>query len=169
MELYAGVDPGKSGAIAIITADAEIVECGPIPMIDDKTYDLDGICRFFSLHVEEPLNPIRGVAVERLTPMPVSLGGGFTNFARGESLAWEWMLRSHGIPVVRPIPRTWQKHAFIGGVDAGDTKTRSLLEAQRRWPGVNLYRTPRSRKLDDGISDALHLAAFARDHFAAGR
>ena len=159
---YLGIDPGKKGAIAKI--DHDEIHIFAIPLIDTKTYDLDGILRILD---SVPCG-YHGAAVERLMALPVTMGGGWTNYARGESLAWEWLLRSRGIPVVRPLPVQWQKKAFLGSTGE-DSKTRSILEAQRRWPGVNLFRTPRSRNLDDGFADALHLAQYAKDRFGGQR
>lgn len=174
MKIYIGIDPGKKGAIARISVNEggaipiATVHTVGIPLIDTKTYDFDGI-----MHVlfgpDEPHGYYAGAAVERLTALPMTMGGGKANFARGESLAWEWLLRSRGIPVVRPLPQQWQKRVFLGPSSGEDTKTRSILEVQRRWPGVNLQRTPRSRNLDDGFADAIHLAQYAKDHFGGQR
>lgn len=174
MKIYLGVDPGKTGAMCFLGHDDDFLRIVPIPMLDDgKTYNLDSILtRIESHHREDPggeypLLEIAGAAVEMLHPLPVAMGGSKANYARGESLAWEWLLRSMKIPVVRPNPQRWQKWAGVipDRTNGEDTGTKSILEAQRVRPGISLLRTARSYKLDDNMADAFHLARFARHSF----
>lgn len=158
---YLGVDPGKTGGwaclddYALIGGWPMILWAAPIPMLSPKEFDVDAIIE--RVHTLVPASDY-SAAVERAHPFPSSMGGSFANFGRGESAAWEWLLRSCGISVSRPGPRTWQK-AILGG-GAGDTKVRSVLACQRRWPGVDLKRTSRSRTPDHNIADALNIACF---------
>ncbi len=167
MKLYLGVDPGKTGAMCFLGHDDSYLRLITIPMLDKKTYDLDEILLAIQSHSQTPALDIVGAAVEMLHPLPVTMGGGKANYARGESLAWEWLLRSMGIPVVRPHPQRWQKWAGViaDRKNGEDTGTKSILEAQRVRPGISLLRTPRSYKLDDNMADAFHLARFARHSF----
>ena len=50
----------------------------------------------------------------------------------------------------------------IAGTPAGDTKQRSVIAAQRLFPGVSLLPTERSRKASDGLADALLLASYGQ-------
>lgn len=164
MGCYFGVDPGKKGAFALVDENGYFVEAVPIPTMrshekNREVYDFDSIEALFKNYA--PI--LEGAAVEGQHPFPSQMGGAIANFSRGESLAFEWLLRSMGIPVIRPYPIRWQKVCLTEpGIETGD---RSIATALVRWPGVNLRRTARSTKNDDGISDALHLAWYAREHF----
>jgi hypothetical protein len=168
VKIYLGVDPGKTGAMCFLGHDDRFLTLLPIPMLDDgKTYNLDSILLAVRSTNMPPTLEIAGAAVEMLHPLPVTMGGSKANYSRGESLAWEWLLRSMGIPVVRPNPQRWQKWAGVipDRTNGEDTGTKSILEAQRVRPGISLLRTARSYKLDDNMSDAFHLARFARHSF----
>ena len=104
------------------------------------------------------------VTVEKSQPMPPivkgkPMGGSIANFARGCATGWAWMLTGMDIPYQLVHPRTWQK-VMLAGTNGADTKQRSIIAAQRLFPGVSLLRTPRCRKLDSNFSDALLLAAY---------
>jgi hypothetical protein len=51
---------------------------------------------------------------------------------------------------------------MLEGTQGDDTKQRSIIAAKRLFPEVSLRRTERSRKDDDGISDAILLAEYGR-------
>jgi len=72
-----------------------------------------------------------------------------------------WLLEALEIPYQLVSARTWQK-SMLAGTSGADTKQRSILAAGRLFPGVNLKRSARARKADDGIADALLLAEYAR-------
>jgi hypothetical protein len=156
---WVGVDPGKSGAIAVIRADDGNVSITTMPVIVSgkarPQYDLHQI----AMLLEPLVRPF--VTVERAQPLPPKMGGSIANFERGVSRGWEWMLTALEIPFQMVSPRTWQAVMLIGTAE-GDTKQRAAIAAQRLFPGVNLRRTERSRKVDDGFCDALLLAEYGR-------
>lgn len=176
--IYLGIDPGKRGAIASIgdlggTAEVEAV---PLLTVGDARpeYDLGRIA--------DRLAAWRGMValamVEHLDPLPArvrgkdgavrELGGGFANYARGESKGWAWMLTALRIPFQLVRPQQWQRAMLAGTPKASDTKTRSIMAAQRLFPAVSLLPTPRSRKPSDGFADALLLAEYARRVHSGG-
>jgi hypothetical protein len=159
--IVAGVDPGKSGAIAVLDADGRVLDVGPIPLVKSTVgrdhYDL-GAIRDQMLALRE-LQVF--VVVEKLQPMPIAKGGTIANFNRGEAQGWNWLLEALRIPYALVSPRVWQK-VMHAGTPGDDPKQRSILAAQRLFPGVSLKRTTRCRTLSDGIAEALLIAEYGR-------
>ena len=106
------------------------------------------------------------VFVEQSIPLPPKLkAGSLAQFQRGVCRGWSWMLTALEIPHELVHPRTWQS-SMLRDTPGKDTKARSLLVAQRLFPTVELRRTARSRKADDGLSDALLIAEYGRRRLA---
>ena len=63
-------------------------------------------------------------------------------------------------------PQTWQA-VCLRDVQGSDTKTRSILAAQRLFPGVDLRVSERGRKPHHGKADALLMAWWGARHYAA--
>lgn len=159
--IYLGVDPGLSGAIATIDSDTMVIDIQPMPIIKGKgrsQYDLVEIRNVLCL-LSTPAYPRIFVTVEKLQPLPRKLGGGITNYRRGETIGWSWLLTGMSIPHQLVRPQEWQK-VMLAGTSGTDTKQRSIIAAQRLYPGQSLKRTDRCRKPDSGMSDALLLAAY---------
>jgi crossover junction endodeoxyribonuclease RuvC len=159
--IVAGVDPGKLGAIAVLDADGGVLELAAIPVIKSSTgrahYDLASIRdMLLALHDRHVF-----VTVERLQPMPAAKGGTIANYNRGESQGWNWMLEALKIPYHLVSPQTWQR-VMHAGTPGTDPKQRSILAAQRLFPGVSLRRTPKCRVPSDGYAEALLLAEYGR-------
>ena len=167
--IYIGIDPGKKGALALINGECASVE--PIPIIQGgkrarDEYDLVAIrdwllkCKELSKRVSPGLI-LMLVTVEKSQPLPPKFGGGISNYHRGCSTGWAWMLTGLGIRFQLPPSRQWQKVMHLG-TSGDDTKQKSIVAAQRLFPDVSLRRTEKCRKLDDGLADALLLAEFGR-------
>jgi len=100
--------------------------------------------------------------IEKSEPMPPKMkGGSVASFHRGVARGWEWMCAGMGIPYLLVAPAQWMRSMHIGTPGA-DTKQRSILAAQRLFPGANLMRTERARKPDDAFAEALLLAEYGR-------
>ena len=141
---WIGIDPGKSGAIALITRDEQLVM--------DWPGDAAGAAELLltwriGYHIEL-------VALERVGSMP---GQGVKSmFSFGENFGtWQGILAALGIPYVMPRPQEWQK-GLVSPAD-GEPKGRSLAVARRLFPDAEL-----DRKKDHGRADALLLAWWAR-------
>jgi hypothetical protein len=155
-----GVDPGLKGAIALLDSSNGETEVLVMPVIEGKRpeYDLPSIKCLLNY-------PHTHVVVERPQPLPSSIAGTIANFHRGRSLGlWEALCCGMSIPVSFVSPRKWQQE-MLDGIPGEDTKQRSLVAARRLFPTVDLKRTPRCTKLDDGFSDALLIAEYGRRHF----
>lgn len=166
--IYVGVDPGKGGGLAVIKDDWVSVE--PMPIIRGRKrardeYDLVAVRDW--LLSAKALGDVF-VTVEKSQPLPPKFGGGISNYHRGCSTGWAWMLTGLGLRYQLVSPRQWQKAMHLG-TSGADTKQKSIVAAQRLFPEVSLRRTEKSKKLDDGMADALLLAEFGRRLLQGGK
>ena len=149
---WVGVDPGKSGAMAVIWRDETLR-----PALVEYTGPL---CYKTSL-CDIPRTEIR-VVVERLFARPGKLSSAKANFELGRCMGeLETMLSMCGIPFQEVTPQAWQKEFGI----SGDKQTHVDC-AKRLFPGVSLKRSDKCVKDFDGFADALLMAEYARRHMA---
>jgi len=144
---FLGVDPGKTGGIALLGGDTIA-----------KAWRYGGDVASTTLLLQEALilanMKITMCILEKVHAMPKQ--GVTSVFTFGENYgAYQGMLASLNIPYVLVTPRTWQKEVM--GVGKGDTKERSLTMARQMFPSVDL-----KYKKDDGMSDALLMAEYGR-------
>ena len=141
--IYIGIDPGKDGALAIVS-EGGLVEAIPY---DTQAYKnaLSGL-KTPSVAVLEHVNamPKQGV-----TSM-FNFGEGF-GYLKG-------LLEAYGIPYELVRPQKWKKEFGISG------KNQSIEVCKRLFPGVNLKKTDRCKKDHDGMAEALLMALYARRH-----
>lgn len=155
--LYFGIDPGKSGAMAVISDLASTAEKPYVRIVpfDEEAYR--GVLKFY---VEHDYEHIGGAVVERVNAMP---GQGVTSmFSFGTNYGYiQGLLAAYGIPYELVLPRVWKK-AF--GVTSD--KNTSIEVAKRMFPTVSFKRTERCRKDDDGAAESALLAAYAKRIFS---
>jgi len=159
---WIGVDPGKKGAIARIS-ESGAIQIERMPMVTGAKgrdeYDLPAISAILRIWTDGDGSL---VTIEKSQPMPPHMrGGSSASFHRGVARGWEWMCAGMGIPYILVSPVQWMRIMHIG-TPGEDTKQRSILAAQRLFPGANLMRTERARKPDDAFAEALLLAEFGR-------
>jgi len=149
MKTYMGIDPGKTGAVAVINRDCAEVHGWP----GDVMLAAEMVCDLRLRH------DIALCFIEKVSARP---GQGVSSmFSFGTNYGqWQGLLAAYCIPYEFVIPRKWQTVLDSGG---GDTKTRSLSWARRRFPELDL-----SRKRDDGKADALGLAVYASQQHTGG-
>lgn len=184
--IFAGVDPGKAGAIAFLDEHGRVVELVSTPMIvgpkvkgrggkmrrSAPDYDVDAIARIFRRRANPRLPPgNRGlfVTIEKLQLLPPSreerpewtrlVTGAKANIARGEARAWRWMLAAFGIPYAFVLPRVWQ-HDLLAGMPGDSPKAKSIAAARLAWPGLRI--------VGDGHADSLWLAEHGRRKHLGG-
>ena len=146
--IWIGIDPGAKGAMALVGG-----KDGPeIIPFDQKNYidrlwmyqldDNDMICCIESVH-------------------SISGQGIASSFKFGQAYGWLLgMLDSIGIPYQTISPQKWKKEFGLTS-----DKAQSVEVCKRLYPGVNLFRTERSRKEDDGMAEALLMATYAKRKF----
>lgn len=142
--LYVGIDPGQSGALAVL---GDEFEC-PIVIPFDR-------CEYISI-----LSKISAkesiVCLEYVTSMP---GQGVKSmFSFGENFGFiKGVLEALQVPYELVRPQKW-KRAFSVTSD----KNMSIDVCQRLFPGVYLKRSEKCRRDDDGMAEALLMAEYAR-------
>ena len=147
--IYIGVDPGKSGAYAII-AESETGKAVFAYPWDDM---------FFAMEMASIMQrKAEGIvaAVEKVGAMK---GQGVTSmFNFGKNAGYiEGVLTALGIPYQLIPPKKWK-----GEFGLNSDKAASVAVCKRLFPDVSLRRSDRCRKDDDGMAEALLMAEYAK-------
>ena len=141
---YIGIDPGKDGALAILS---EGVLCEAIPY-DTQAY-------------KSALSGLPGPSVAVLEHVNAMPGQGVTSmFTFGEGFGYlKGLLEAYGIPYELVRPQKWKKAFGISG------KNQSVEVCKRLFPDVNLKKTERCKKDHDGMAEAILMALYAKRRF----
>lgn len=142
-ELYLGVDPGKSGAIAVLTQNGSVA-C--VVRLDQTEHDIVD-------SVRQVVAEQRCCAMlERVSSMP---GQGLSStFKFGQSYGFlRGLLVSLRIPFEDVTPATWQ--GYLKCRSKGD-KNVTKAAAQRKWPG---------EKIIHATADSLLIAEYCRQNY----
>lgn len=147
---YVGIDPGKSGALAIIDADGKV----RIVSFDLKEYR--GILMSKIIHLDREQYTIW---IEQVHAMP---GQGVTSmFHFGENFGQICgLLVGLGLEYNLVTPAKWKK-----SVGVTHDKETSIIKAEELYPEAPLLRTSRSRVPDNNRAEALLIAYYARLQF----
>ena len=142
--IYLGVDPGKSGAMAIITKKSAFV----VPF--DEDWYLENL-RWVRTQ-EEPAV----CCLEHVGAMP---GQGVTSmFSFGQNFGWiQGALQALSIPYELIRPQKWKKEFSITG-----DKNSSIAVCKRLFPDVSLLPSERCRKDSADLAEAVLMAEYAR-------
>jgi crossover junction endodeoxyribonuclease RuvC len=141
---FIGIDPGKTGALAVIHPEGAEAWRWPGDVVTTADLLRDVLTR----------HRVTLCCIEKVASRP---GQGVRSvFTFGENFgAWQGLLAAFAVPYTFATPHQWQKAVLDAG--GGDTKVRSLNMARRLFPDVDL-----SRKGDHGMSDALLLALYVK-------
>ena len=146
MKEYIGIDPGKNGALAIITYWGN----GQV----DYTIQPFDATEYVKLLRNHAVNVT--VCVEKVGAMPGQ--GVVSMFNFGHNLGFiEGVLQAVSIPYQLVPPQTWKKEFSLNS-----DKAKSIEVCQKLFPNVSLLATERSRKPHDGMAEALLMAEYAR-------
>lgn len=154
--LICGIDPGYSGAIALLvpaTGHLHVIDMPVAPNIKGKTeLDLNQLAK--ALDPDLGVSPPHISVLEKVSTMP---GQGISSaFRFGEGYgAIQMALVGHGWERNYVTPTVWKKH-FKLSKDKG--ASRAL--ASQRFPG---YAQLFSRVKDDGRAEAVLLALYGRE------
>lgn len=148
MRIYIGIDPGQTGAMAIIDPTA-----GGYHRVWDFD-DLDGLSWLKTAVIGE----ISFKAVlEKVHSMPKQ--GVSSSFKFGMNFGiWRGRLEALGIPYDLVTPQKWQKEIF-DSMTKTDRKTMSLDRARRLFPEMS---DMLKRKKDHNRAEALLIAEYCR-------
>jgi len=156
--LVLGIDPGVSGAVALLTAEGALIDVVDMPTLSDGTGGKRSI--------NAPLLAARvrawgaGLAfVEFVGARPGEGAVGAFSFGRCRGVI-EGTLGALAVPVQMVAPSWWKRR--VGIPPGADKKDAARSEAIRRWPGkADLF----ARKKDDGRAEAalIAVAGMARE------
>ena len=148
MKTYTGIDPGKSGALAVIEENGDI-----------------HVWPFNSVKYAEVLTHLSSVrdeikcCVEKVGAMPGQ--GVVSMFNFGHNFGFiEGLLLGNWIPYQLVPPQTWKKEFCVTS-----DKNTSIEVCRKLFPHVSLLPTERSRKPSDGMAEAILIAEYARRRF----
>ena len=142
---FAGIDPGQSGALAIVSSNLQEAYAWDYPESIEAAADLMRSVMFDH-------NPAL-TGIEKVGAMPKQ--GVSSTFKFGQNYgSWLGAMSALQVPYIIVTPAKWQRSLLDSG--GGDTKSRSLPMPRRVFSGVDL-----SRKKDHGKADALLLALYA--------
>lgn len=156
MVKYIGIDPGRDGAIAIVS-DKDVFDYTTM-MMGGKDLLLRSIYNWLSLNTTKS----EAVAcIENVHAMP---GQGVTSmfnfgFVTG---AIHGILASLAIRYHLVTPQAWKKEILTG--TAKDKKA-AIDYCLRAYPGINLLATPKSRVPHSGLADAICIAEFCSRNY----
>lgn len=139
--IYIGIDPGKSGAMAVIDRATTIL----VPFSE-----ADYINSLKLLPAQ-----LTRACLEHVSAMPKQGVTSMFNFGMNFGYI-KGLLEAFGIPYELVRPQKWKKEFGISD------KNSSVECCKRLFPGVSLHRTERCRKDDDNMAEALLLAEYAR-------
>lgn len=162
---YGGIDPGLSGAIAILRTPSifdphagPLVELYPMPTVkvrSKRILDYPALWDLFEMH----LAGCQLVAIESqagYSPPGIRIGAG-SIFSMGRGFgALEAFAHAAEVPAEYPQPGAWKKFLGVPKEKAGARAT-----AERLFPGVEL---PKRKSADH--AEALLLAEYARRRHA---
>lgn len=149
--VIAGIDPGLSGAIALLSPDGTLViidmptlKVGAKHMVDEVE-----LARIFDLHA------IGTAVLERVATRPGEGAVGAFSFGRSYGLL-RGILRAHFVPIVDVTPQRWQRD--IGIKSGGGKDVARALAKEHFQRDAGLF----ARVKDDGRADAALMALWGR-------
>ena len=146
MKTYIGIDPGKGGALALLTEDGQ---CTVVPFQESA----------YTAILKAASGPSSVCCVEKVGAMPGQ--GVVSMFNFGHNLGYiEGLLQAFDIPYQLVPPQTWKKEFSVTS-----DKNTSIEVCRKLFPHVCLLPTSRSRKPSDGMAEAMLMAEYARRKF----
>ena len=143
MKTYIGIDPGKSGALALLTEDGQ---CTVVPFQESA----------YTAILKAASGPSSVCCLEKVSAMPGQ--GVVSMFNFGQNLGYiEGLLQAFDIPYQLVPPQTWKKEFCVTS-----DKNTSIEVCRKLFPHVCLLPTARSRKPSDGMAEAILIAEYAR-------
>ena len=143
--IYIGIDPGAKGSMALIFPDDRKPEVFPF---ESNLYQ-----SVLKSIVDEDTAKC---SLERVGAMPKQGVTSMFNFGMNYGFI-QGLLTAYSIPYELVTPQKWKKEFQITG-----DKNNSIAVCKRLFPDIDLRRTERCRKDDDGMAEALLLACYAQ-------
>jgi hypothetical protein len=157
--IYIGIDPGLSGAVAVITPDYNIVYDTPTVLVEGEKTKHKYIVPAMALLLKPYSMGCRGVEVlailENVHSMPKQ--GVASSFCFGEGKGmWEGILAAFEIPMELVSPQRWKKAIMA---DQGKDKSAARFKAMALFPDMAGALTLVKH---DGRAEALLMAEYGK-------
>ena len=167
MKCYIGIDPGKGGAIAVIS-NGNVVATTVMILTTKKKIDLTSMAEWIVAAIDGK----KAIAcVESVGAMPGQGVSGMFNFGYSVG-AIHGILAALGIPRYIVSPVRWQK-TVLGRTARKEVISKDGKPVRKKdetvavdfvrsaYPSVSLLATDRSKKPHSGIADAICIARYA--------
>ena len=157
-----GVDPGASGAVALVGsqgfADGRVLDTKDPEAINSAFGELmTSAHAFYDLAVGGFQTY---VYIEDVYSRPGEGHVGVFSFGRAKGVPHGWF-EARGIPARFVSPQAWQRRFFgtsLVKMDKDDRKAAILAKARKRWPEASLGRVK-----DEAVAAALYIALAGRE------
>ena len=144
-----GIDPGLSGAIALLDEANNLIELRDMPtMKASKTKNQVNAAELSG--IISAMGPGARAIVEKVSAMPGQGVSSMFNFGKSAGVI-EGVLAAKRIPVEFVTPQKWKKAAGLIGKDKDMSRTKAI----QLYPNA-----PLARKKDIGRADAILIARF---------
>lgn len=148
-----GVDPGKSGAIALLDSETKKLEYSKYPLLPNDEIDHKALYELVTQY-----NP-DWIFMEKVHSVYGSSAK--SNFSFGKSVGiTETICFLIQKPVEMVTPKKWQNVVWSGIIKVKDAKKNSLTAVKSIFPSYNFLATERSRVPHDGLVDAALIAYY---------
>ena len=153
---FMGVDPGATGAIAVIDEDNNLI------VAEHLAEDIPAIANQFEAVLASCSGEVVFAVIEKVSAMPKQGVVSMFNFGMNFG-SLQMALSCFLIPYELVTPQKWMKVAFDSGSGGKRIKTdkeASLNLARRLYPKAIL-----KFKKNHGIADAIHMARYAKKNY----
>lgn len=151
--IFIGIDPGISGAIAVLGENSEVLFVSDTPTVHSMKSALD--------HIVSQIDYTPVAAIERVNAFPGQGVVSMFNFGYATGAAHACLI-CNAVPFVTVSPKAWQVGVLPKTKEQVIRKSISIDIAKERYPNSDKYLT---RKKDHGRADAMHIAAYARKYY----
>ena len=161
MSVYIGIDPGLTGAIAVLDESGRMLQAIRTPIIapsgkGKSEYDLPAMVQALARWQSPDGGGIHLVTLEQVSAMPHDGVTSAFRFGVGVGI-WRGVLSALKLSTIQARPQSWQRDALAGRPKGKMIKSSSVAAAQERWPTI-----PIKCKRDWGMADAAHIADYGR-------
>jgi len=155
-KIIIGIDPGLTGAVAVIKSDGElyVVDTPIIEVKKGKKMKKEYLPSQMADILREYLGANCHVFLEKVHSMPKQGVSSVFGFGEGYGL-WIGMIAAFRLPMTLVTPQSWKKVIMSGMSD----KDAARIRAQELFPK---YSNLLSRKKDIGRADAILIAEYGR-------
>jgi Holliday junction resolvasome RuvABC endonuclease subunit len=147
--LFIGIDPGQSGAIAVINSSDEV-----IALHDWPGDEIQAAVLVYNLTEDLPVK----AAIEKVAARPKQGVSSMFKFGTNYGV-WKGILAAFSIPFLEVTPQKWQK----GIISKAQDKKPSIAAAGRLFPSAEITGPRGGAK--DGRADALLIAYWCKRQF----